>query len=72
MLYATLIVVVLAVGWRLDVYLHPFARCRRCGGSGWNWGSRSTAYGLCRHGLRRVRFTGRRSADRHIARQRRP
>lgn len=58
--------------WRADVYFHPFAPCVRCKGTGRNWGSRRTAQGLCKHGPLRVRFTGRRSADRQIERLRRP
>lgn len=58
--------------WRIDMYFHPFAPCRQCKGTARNWGSRSTAFGLCKHGPLRVRFTGRRSADRQMARVRRP
>lgn len=70
-----LVVVIAALivgGWRIDVWLYPFAPCRRCKGSGMSRGSKRTAYGLCKHGPRRVRFTGRRSADRQMARIRRP
>jgi hypothetical protein len=60
---------VLGAWWRVDVGLHPFAPCRRCKGSGWNRGSRQGAYGLCVHGPRRVRWTGRRAAARQMRRQ---
>lgn len=54
--------------WRLDVWFHPFARCRYCKGSGQNRGSRRDAYGLCRHGPQRIRFGASRAAARHRGR----
>lgn len=63
-----LLAAVVVAGWRIDVYFHPFAPCRHCRGRGTNWGSRSTAYGLCRHGPRRVRFGARAAAERHRGR----
>lgn len=56
--------------WRIDIYFRPFAPCRYCKGTGWNWGSRSSARGLCRHGRLRVRFGARAAAERHNARAR--
>jgi hypothetical protein len=65
---AVVVVVLIVAGWRLDVYFHPFAPCRRCKGSGQNPGSRTTAYGLCRHGPRRTRLLAKSAAARHIKR----
>ena len=62
--------VVAFAGWRIHVWLYPFARCRYCRGRGWTRGSRSTAYGLCRHGPGRVRFGARAAAERQKARSR--
>jgi len=45
--------------WRIDLYFHPYAKCRKCKGSGQNAGSRVAAWGLCKHGPRRLRFMGR-------------
>lgn len=63
---------VLAVaGWRVDVWFHPIAPCRRCKGSGMNRGSRKGgARGVCTHGLERPRFAARKSFDRHQQRRR--
>lgn len=55
--------------WRIDLELCPFAPCRVCKGSGQSRGSRAGAYGLCPHGPRRIRFTGRRAAARHLRRR---
>lgn len=46
----TLIVgaVVCLVGWRISLKLWPFARCRRCDGSGRNEGSNRKRWGYCR------------------------
>jgi hypothetical protein len=61
-----LAIVAAAAGWwRVDVYFHPFAPCRRCDGTGRNKGSRSKAYGLCRHGPRRTRLFAKKAAARH-------
>lgn len=68
MIIATGIAVLLIAVWRIDVYFHPFAPCRRCEGSGQNRGSRNTAYGLCRHGPQRVRFAASRAAARQQSR----
>lgn len=51
--------------WRIDVWAHPFAACRRCKGTGWNPGSRSSANGVCKHGARRVRLFAKKAAARH-------
>ena len=55
--------------WRADLELHPFAPCRKCKGSGRNVGSRRGAYGLCKHGPQRARWTGKKAAARHLARR---
>lgn len=34
--------------WLLSLYVHPFTRCGRCGGSGLNKGSSGKRYGLCK------------------------
>jgi hypothetical protein len=57
--------------WRIDVWFHPIARCRRCGGTGMNRGSRKRARGVCMHGQDRPRFAARKSFERHDARRRR-
>lgn len=56
--------------WRVDIELHPFAPCWRCKGRGTNRGSRRGAFGICKHGQRRARFTASRAAERHLARRR--
>jgi hypothetical protein len=58
------------VWWRIDVWFHPIAPCRRCGGSGMNPGSRKGARGVCTHGQERPRFGARKSFERHQARRR--
>lgn len=60
--------VTLFAWWRVHLECHPFAPCRSCKGSGQNRGSTPGAYGLCGHGPQRVRFTGRKAAQRHMAR----
>lgn len=62
------IVAGLLIYWRVDLELHPFAPCWKCRGRNTNRGSRRGAYGLCTHGPRRVRLTGKKAAERHLAR----
>jgi hypothetical protein len=41
------------IAWRIDVWFHPIARCRKCKGTGDNRGSRPGARGVCTHGQER-------------------
>jgi hypothetical protein len=66
---AVILAVVALAWWRVDVWFHPIARCRRCGGSGMNRGSRKGARGVCTHGQERPRFGARKSFERHKARR---
>lgn len=63
-----LIAAVALAGWWIDLQFHPFRPCVHCKGSGQNWGSRRTAYGLCKHGPRQVRLGGRKAAARQLRR----
>jgi hypothetical protein len=68
---AVLGAVVAFAAWRIDVWFHPIAPCRRCKGSGQNTGSRKGgAYGVCTHGPERPRFAAGKSFDRHQQRRR--
>ena len=47
--------------WVWHLWRHPIGKCRWCGGTGQNGGSKRTRYGRCRHckGGERVRFGAR-------------
>lgn len=64
-----LLAVVIVAAWRIDVWFHPIARCRKCKGTGDNPGSRAGARGVCTHGQERPRFGARKSFERHKARR---
>jgi DnaJ-class molecular chaperone len=55
-------------GFLVDLYVHPFKPCGRCGGKGTNRGSRSSAYGQCKrcHGTRTVQRIGSRQLHRAV------
>ena len=66
---AAVVAVAAFAWWRIDVWFHPIARCRKCKGTGMNRGSRSGARGVCTHGAERPRFAARKSFARHQQRR---
>jgi DnaJ-class molecular chaperone len=55
-----IIALIFAVGWWVDLRIHPFRRCPRCNGRRRNPGSSSTHWGYCSrcHGRGEVRRYG--------------
>jgi len=51
-----LIIVLAVAAWAASLYLHPFGRCLKCGGTGRNKGSSRKRFGECR----RCKGSGRR------------
>jgi len=56
------------LGYLIDLYVHPFRNCPRCGGKGTNAGSRGSAYGNCKRcrGSRHVQRLGSRQLHRAV------
>lgn len=47
--FAVIVVGVAGTNWLWHLRRHPIGKCRWCGGTGQNRGSRRTRYGRCRH-----------------------
>jgi DnaJ-class molecular chaperone len=48
MINIAVLAVLVFAGWRISLWLWPFAPCRRCSGNGKNDGSNRKRWGYCR------------------------